>query len=91
MCKKISHCNNEIDDCLKKTIERINKYTQYRTLCCCCGHGKYKVTIIIRDKNNKVFELFSKISLPLKKKNRYYRMDLDGYYYIPELVIIKSI
>ncbi|MFW9872928.1 MAG: hypothetical protein ACFFG0_07490 [Candidatus Thorarchaeota archaeon] len=90
MCKKKylkqGYCNNRIDECLIKFIERINKYTPFKTLASCCGHGKYKPTIVIKDKNNTIFELFTKKILGTRKRNRYYKKDKENYYYIPELI-----
>lgn len=87
MCDKLHYCNPRIDTCLTSIIEKLNKLSHFKTLCCCCGHGKYNPTIVIKDKKGNVFELFSRVKLGPKKRNRYYKKDADGYYYIPELKI----
>lgn len=91
MCEKKPYCNREIDACLKKTVKRINKYSQYKTLLCCCGHEKYNPTIIIQHKQTKdIFELFTKLPLPFRKRKRYYRKDKEGFYFIPEIIFTEA-
>ena len=51
---------------------------------CCCGHGKYPMTIIIEGINGNHFDLVSGVSIPRKK--RFYKRDKQGYYYIPEVI-----
>jgi len=91
MCQKVNYCNRKIDECLVKTIERINKLTPFKTLACCCGHGKYPMTIVIKDKKGNFFELISRISLKPRKRNRFYKKDEQGYYYIPEVQHLNDI
>lgn len=87
MCEKKPYCNRLIDDCLTKTVERINKYSSYKTLACCCGHGVYVPTIIIRNKRTRrVFEFFTRMQLTPKKRNRYYKSDKNKLYFVPEVV-----
>lgn len=86
MCDKLPYCNRKIDDCLLTTVKRINKSKNIRTLASCCGHGKYKPTIVIIVNNKDVYEFFTKTKLDRKKRNRYYKTDVDKYYYIPELL-----
>ncbi|MDH3324495.1 MAG: hypothetical protein OEL89_02560 [Candidatus Peregrinibacteria bacterium] len=86
MCDKLPYCNPRIDKCLKEIIQLINKSLHFRTIASCCGHGKYPTTIIIKAKNGVIFEFFTCILLRKRKKNRYYKKDLEGYYYIPEVL-----
>lgn len=52
----------------------------------CCGHGKYKPSIVIQDRiGGYHLELISGIVIPRKK--RFYKKDKDGYFFIPECVI----
>ena len=55
---------------------------------CCCGHGKYKKSVIIETTNIKGevtnYELFTGKIIPRKK--RFYKKDKQGYYYIPEVI-----
>ena len=85
MCDKLSYCNPRIDKCLILIINHLNK-SNLKTLASCCGHGKYNSTIVVKDKIGNIFEFYSRISLLSKKRNRYYKKDNDGYYYIPEVI-----
>ncbi len=49
---------------------------------CCCGHGKYHTTVII-EKDGKLCEFFSGVTIPHKK--RFYARDSEGVYYVPEV------
>ena len=75
-------CNPRIDSCMEKIV---------KTLACCCGHGTYNPTIVIKDKKGHVFEFFSNKNLDFKKRNRYYKKDSDGIYYIPEVSYLINI
>lgn len=44
---------------------------------------KYPMTIVCKDKNGRVYELFSNVTI--KRKKRFYRLDDEGYYFIPEV------
>ena len=48
-----------------------------------------KGSVEIHKKGN-VFELFSRVKLEPKKRNRYYKKDTNGYYYIPELKFLQD-
>ena len=86
MCNKLPYCNPRIDKCMRETVERINKEGTYRTLASCCGHGKFPKTIVVKEKETKnILEYYTKIRLQVKKRNRYYRKDKDGFYFIPKL------
>jgi len=55
-----------------------------KTLGCCCGHGKYKPTIVIRSVMGIIVELLSGEIILRKKK--FYKYDKKtGCYYIPEV------
>lgn len=88
MCDKLylkkGYCNPRIDVCLRKLIQFINKSRNYKTVASCCGHNVYPMTIVIKSKDNRVFELISKRELKKQKRNRYYKTDKENYYYIPE-------
>lgn len=91
MCEKVKGCNRQIDLCLREKIIFFNKQG-LKTISSCCGHGKYEPTIIIRRKDNIVYEFFTRIQLrnynPKKDKrhNSYYKKDSEGIYYIPEVI-----
>jgi hypothetical protein len=81
MCKK----NNprRIDPCMEKIVWLINNKTEYKTLSCCCGHGKYPMTIVVDNKRGTILEYFSQIEIP--RKARFYIKDKQGLYFIPEV------
>ncbi|MEA3248408.1 MAG: hypothetical protein U9Q73_01755 [Nanoarchaeota archaeon] len=86
MCDKKSYCNRKVDDCLVDIVNKINSNPNYRTLACCCGHGIYPTTIVVKDKKGHIFEWFTKIWLGKRKRNRYYKSDSEGFYFIPEVI-----
>lgn len=72
-----------IDPCMRNLIEFINEHSNMvTTVACCCGHGKYPMTIVLKDSLGLVYDLMSGIEIPRKKK--FYKKDKQGYYYIPE-------
>lgn len=89
MCKKTDYhgtSNTQIDRCLRPLIDFLQDST-YDTISSCCGHGKYPITIIVKERHNgrDVFkELLTQIEIP--RKRRFYNRDKQGYYYIPEAV-----
>ncbi len=87
MCNKLHYCNPRIDKCMREIVEKINKEGRYRTLASCCGHGKYPKTIVVKERETgNILEYYTKIPLQMKKRNRYYRRDREGYYFIPKLM-----
>ena len=76
----------KVDDCIAKEIIRLNR-RDVHILSSCCGHGIYKKTIMILDKDGKTrIEKLSNQTIP--RKRRFYVKDQDGYYYIPEVQLI---
>lgn len=86
MCDKLPYCNPRIDKCLIPTINRLNNTTNLRCLASCCGHGIYNPTIVVKDKTGNIFEFYSDKPLTPKKRNRYYKKDKKGFYFIPEVI-----
>ena len=86
MCDKLPYCNPRIDKCLISIIDNLNRSTKLKTLASCCGHGIYNSTIVVKDKKGNIFEYYSNKPLNPKKRNRYYKKDNKGFYFIPELV-----
>lgn len=86
MCVKLPYCNPRIDKCLGLKIAFINKHTEFKTLASCCGHRKYDSTIVVKDKKGNIFEYYSNIQLEPKKRNRYYKKDNKGFYFIPHIL-----
>ena len=70
-----------IDPCLKKKIRELWE-KGIVTLACCCGHGKYPETIVIRNKDGFPVELNQEIVI--RRAIRFYKRDSEGFYYIPE-------
>ena len=93
MCEKkqFKYCPSEIDECMKGGIEFLNRNlpSHFKILACCCGHGEYSPTIVIRNtslefEEGGIFDLFSQKTIWRKKK--FYKKNDAGYYYIPEAV-----
>ncbi len=83
MCKfNPKNDSRRIDLCLKILIEHIED--NCNTKACCCGHGKYPMTIVC-EMNGEYFDIVSGKDIPRKKK--FYKKDKQGYYYIPECVL----
>lgn len=71
-----------LDKCMRPDIQYLNSNGR-RTIACCCGHGIYPMTIICKNKNGRIYELLSNITI--KRKRYFYRLDSNGFYYIPEV------
>ena len=85
MCQKTNfkRCPSEIDKCMENAIHILNNRFHINIIACCCGHGKYPMTIVIEDDLG-IYELFSGEDIPRKRK--FYKRDKKGYYYIPETI-----
>lgn len=87
MCDKtqFKYCPSTIDKCLVKCINTLeNMSDKYRkVVSCCCGHGKYPITIVMENSEGTHWDLLTGIIIP--RKRRFYRKDSKGYYYIPEI------
>ncbi len=86
MCQKKHYCAREVDPCIQPLIQAINRLSQFKTLSSCCGHNIYPTTIVIKDKNGNITEFYSGIQLKYRKRNRFYKKDQSGVYFIPELI-----
>ena len=84
-----------IDSCMIKLCQSLSYHLDknLEIVACCCGHGKYPMSLIIKHKiNNRLFdmgivyplEIFSRTLI--KRKKRFYKRDKQGYYYIPEVL-----
>lgn len=82
MCEWNKHGNSRIDPCMLKIIEFF-AYHGIKTIACCCGHGKYPPTIVVRH-----FycgkEVFS--GKEIDRRRCFYKKDSEGHYYIPETI-----
>ena len=72
-----------IDPCMKNVISNL-QLQGIKTLACCCGHGKYPITIVIEGLTDLPVEIFS--NKTISRKKRFYKKDKQGYYYIPEVM-----
>ena len=85
MCK--NHNPRVIDKCMRVLIENLQEEIPCEILACCCGHGRYPMTIIVRN-DDEVVDLCSNTIVP--RKRRFYKKDKQGYYYVPEVVNAKG-
>lgn len=70
-----------IDPCMRMVVFNL-RLKGFNVVACCCGHGRYSKTIMVKVKGE-AFELLTNRPIPRKKK--FYRRDKDGYFYIPEV------
>lgn len=90
MCKKkqFKYCPSEIDKCMEFPIALYNwalDRRRVKIVACCCGHGKYPMTIVVKKvSNNQAIEILSMKFIPRQKK--FYKRDKEGYYFIPEVL-----
>ena len=66
------------------------KYLQregFETVACCCGHGKYHMSIIVRFHKRLVRPIYQEIlsSTNIPRTRNFYKRDKQGHYYIPEV------
>lgn len=88
MCKLNKNSGNRrIDPCMRNLIKNLNNllHDEFKIVSCCCGHGKYPMTIVVISKSIKIpLEIVSGENLSRKK--RFYKKDKQGYYYISEVI-----
>ena len=84
MCKKkqLKYCPSRIDECMH-WVGRLNN-ERLKVLACCCGHGVYPMTIVVRNHLGHTWDLVS--NMMIRRKRKFYKRDKNGYYYIPEVV-----
>jgi hypothetical protein len=87
MCKKTKGLHNRIDPCIKNLILTITPALKNqigaKIVACCCGHGKYPLTIITEYQGS-IWDIVSRTKIPRKRK--FYKKDKRGYYFIPETI-----
>jgi hypothetical protein len=85
MCKKIKGCGRRIDKCMQNLVSFINETNSgWQSISSCCGHGKYRPTLILETFGIPSYlEVFSGKLIP--KRRKIYKKDKNGYYFIPEL------
>jgi len=86
MCKKTNYktSNTRIDKCMRNFIRNLSQGCdgRYKILACCCGHGKYPMSIVAKSRRGTIFEMFSNKDIP--RTRNFYKRDKQGYYYIQE-------
>ncbi len=78
--------NTRIDKCITQFMDTLNAIcsnSRFTILGSCCGHQKYKMTVVVTN-GKKIFDLISGIEIP--RKRGFYKRDKEGYYYIPEVL-----
>lgn len=83
VCSQIDNMNFRVDNCIANLIY-VLRNRGIKTLACCCGHGKYNISIVYKSPNGKIWDLISGVQIPRKK--RFYVKDKEGYYNIPEVL-----
>lgn len=76
-----------LDSCMKYLVEKLNQWDEV-TLASCCGHDRYPPSIVARTKDGRIIEAFTGAAIPRKRK--FYKLDKDGFYYIPEAVAMVA-
>lgn len=71
-----------LDSCIAYEVAVIN-HSEHPTLASCCGHGRYKKTIVVATADGEAVEILSGKVIP--RKRRFYVKDADGFYFIPEV------
>lgn len=75
-----------VDSCIRDLIRSLNNH-QYVTVACCCGHGRYPLTVICKKDSEGYYDLVSGIDIP--RTRNFYKLDSEGYYFIPEVIVNK--
>jgi hypothetical protein len=91
MCQWNKYGSFRIDPCILNNVSELQSFSLH-TIASCCGHVKYKPTIIIQDGSGNIYEFFSEIVISQKprKSKRYYKRDNEGYFYIPEVEAMRK-
>ena len=71
MCEWNKWGDTRIDPCMREKIVLLNK-RGIKTLACCCGHGIYPETIMIKQDDKNVVKLNSSIGIIIPRKRRRY-------------------
>lgn len=76
-----------VDRCLIPLIKTFEVNKVYESVACCCGHGKYKTSFLVRRRKNpdKVMDIFSGVKFPIKRN--YYKRNKGTklFFFIPEV------
>ncbi len=96
MCEWNKHGDTRIDPCMGNFVEWLGN--KHQTVLSCCGHGKYPMSVIVKEyetRGSKRFivfrEIFSGKILRIKENpldkdpKKFYKKDEQEVYYIPEV------
>ena len=75
-----------VDSCIAESVNYINTELSktFKSLGCCCGHGKYPKTIVVVElRTGEHFEYFTGTPIP-RSRNLYYK-DEEGIFHLPEV------
>lgn len=84
MCSK--NKSGRIDKCIRNLVAALKFNPSFDVLASCCGHGRYPMTLIVRDEDasgSVIRDLISGARIP--RTRNFYRKDVRGFYYIPEV------
>ena len=83
MCKLNKKSGDtRIDPCMKELLKHIHGWV----VACCCGHGKYPMTIVKKmGLSNDIYNVEIISGKIILRKKRFYKKDKQGYYFIPEV------
>ena len=70
-----------VDMCMRNLIEDLQRQG-VKTVSACCGHNKYKKTIVIKTDGG-FRDIFTRTLIP--RTRNFYRKDKSGFFYIPEV------
>lgn len=76
------------DACVRYLLETMYR-NGIKTVASCCGHGIYPLTIACKSNTGtgKYYEVVSGIEI--KRTRNFYKLDEQGFYYIPEVTNLK--
>ena len=84
--------NTQIDECMRVFISNLSNVigNGFKIVACCCGHGKYPMTVIIKQQEQFTTNFYDLISGEgISRRRNFYKKDKQGYYYIPEVLKTK--
>lgn len=90
LMKELGPHGRYIDSCMVPLIRQL-RTKGLETRACCCGHGVYLPTIVIKHPDYRIsWEHNSDTPLTTKRgmlvKRNFYRKDKNGLYFIPKVV-----
>lgn len=75
--------SGRVDPCIHRLVDALRGHCDFEILASCCGHGRYPLTLIVRDRaTGAVRDLISGAVIPRRRNS--YRRDRKGFYYLPE-------